>query len=204
MKKIKTIIFDFGGVIINIDYRYTIQAFVDLGIQDFETRYFELKDSLFFDGMETGMITPVEFRKRIRGMSDLTLTDEQIDHAWNAILLDLPKQNIEFLEQLKKRYPLFLLSNTNEIHERSFMNMIGKQFGEDTFDKIFHNVYLSHHLNMRKPDPEIYRYVIKENNLVAGETLFVDDFSENIEAAKTTGLQTFYFEKGKTLKDILT
>ncbi len=202
MKNIKNILFDFGGVIINIDYRLTIEAFKKLGIKNFEEHYSKLRQSHLFDELEKGMIKPAEFRNRICGISKSPLTDEQIDNAWNAILIDLPKENIDFLESLKKNYRLFLLSNTNEIHERAFLEMIQKKFGSDVLKKVFEQIYFSHHLHMRKPDPAIFSYVLKENNLQAEETLFVDDSLQHIEGAKIAGLQTSYFEKGKTLNDV--
>ena len=200
--EIKNIIFDFGGVIINIDYQMTVAAFKQLGILNFEEQFSKLRQSHLFDELEKGIITSIEFFERIRKITDVPVTDRQITEAWNAILLDLPKQNIDFLVSLKSKYRLFLLSNTNEIHESAFMKMIEEKFGEDVLKKIFERVYLSHHLKRRKPDPEIFRHVVNENNLVAEETLFVDDSPQHIEGAKVAGLQTFYFEKGKTLQDI--
>jgi HAD superfamily hydrolase (TIGR01549 family) len=203
MRDFKNIIFDFGGVIIDIDYLLTIEAFKKLGIKDFETYYSKLKQSNLFDELETGIITAAEFRNRIRESAKLSVSDSEIDAAWNSILIDLPEANVNFLDHLKNNYPIFLLSNTNEIHEQAFNEMIQKKFGEDVLKKIFRNIYFSHHIKLRKPDPEIFLYVLKENNLVASETLFVDDSPQHIEGAKKVGLQTFYFDKGKKLADIL-
>lgn len=199
----KNIIFDFGGVIIDIDYRLTVAAFQNLGIHNFEEQFSKLRQSHLFNELEKGLITTVEFCDRISKISVVPITDQQIVDAWNAILVDLPEENIDYLANLKGKYRLFLLSNTNEIHERAFMKMIQKKFGEDVLRKIFDGVYMSHHLKMRKPDPEIFRFVLNENKLLAEETLFVDDSPQHIEGAKKIGLQTFYFEKGKTLHDIL-
>ncbi|MCX6290664.1 MAG: HAD family phosphatase [Bacteroidetes bacterium] len=201
--QIKNIIFDFGGVIINIDFLLTVEAFHHLGVLNFEELCTGLVQDHFFDDMEKGLISPASFRNRIRDVSNVMLSDEQVDHAWNSTLLDLPEKNIRFIESLKGRYRLFLLSNTNEIHERAFSRMIREQFGENVLEKVFDKVYLSHHLQMRKPDAEIFYHVMQENNLDAMETLFVDDSFQHIEGAKKTGLQTFYFEKGKRLDDIL-
>jgi putative hydrolase of the HAD superfamily len=197
---LKNIIFDFGGVIIHIDPLRTLTAFRNLGIKNFDGQYSTLGQRHLFDELEKGSITPAEFRNRIRSFSELPLTDEQIDHAWNAILVDLPEQHIEFLKTLKDKYRLFLLSNTNAIHESAFTAMIQKKFGEDVLKKIFERVYLSHHLKMQKPDPEIFMHVLKENNLAAEETLFVDDSAQHIEGAKKVGLQSFYFKDWKTFE----
>jgi len=202
MTEIKNIIFDFGGVIINIDYQLTVRSFQELGFSDFEEQYSKLKQSDLFDEFEKGLISPAEFRNRIREVSKKNLSDEQVDAAWNSILIDLPKSNIEFLESIKDKYRIFLLSNTNAIHELEFMKIIQQQFGEDVLQKTFERVYLSHHINMRKPDVEIFEYVLNENKLNPAETLFVDDSFQHIEGAKEVGLKTFYFENGKTLADI--
>jgi len=199
---IKNIIFDFGGVIINIDYRLTIRSFLELGFDNFEEQYSKMKQSHLFDEFEKGLITPEAFRNRIRETSKKNLSDKQIDDAWNSILINLPEENIRFLGSLKGDYQLFLLSNTNEIHEQAFSKMILEQFGEDVLRKTFKKVYLSHHMKMRKPDPEIFEYVLKENNLLAAETLFVDDSPQHIEGGRKVGLKTFYFENGKTLGDL--
>jgi HAD superfamily hydrolase (TIGR01509 family) len=203
MNKIKNIIFDFGGVILNIDYNATVRAFRKLGIKNFEDQYSQLKQSHLFDEFEKGTIPVSEFRDRIRNISELPLSDKEIDQAWNDILINLPPENINFLQSLRKEYKIFLLSNTNAIHEPAFTAIIQTSFGENVLKKIFDGIYFSHHLKMRKPDPEIFQYVLKENNLVASETLFVDDSPQHIEGAKKVGLQTFYFDKGKKLPDIL-
>jgi len=202
-KKIKNIIFDFGGVIINIDYQVTVAAFKKLGIRNFEVQFSKLKQSHLFDELEKGTITPAEFFEQVRKISGAPVTDIQIRNAWNAILRDLPQQNIDFLLGLKNKYRLFLLSNTNEIHESEFMKMIEEKFGEDVLKKVFERTYFSHQINMRKPDTVIFKHVLKENNLLAEETLFIDDSPQHIEGAKIAGLQTFYFDKGKTLRDVL-
>jgi len=202
LPQIKNIIFDFGGVIIDIDYRLTMEAFKKLGIKNFEDQYSKASQSPLFDELETGMITAAEFHNGIRDLTKMPLTDEQIDAAWIAILIDLPKKNLDFLNSLKNNYRLFLLSNTNEIHEQAFMNMIHKKFGEDALKKTFERIYFSHHLHLRKPDTAIFNYVLKENNLRPEETLFVDDSLQHIEGAQKAGLRTFYFDKGKKLDDI--
>jgi HAD superfamily hydrolase (TIGR01549 family) len=117
-------------------------------------------------------------------------------------LIDLPKEKVKSLEHLKKNYRLFLLSNTNAIHEPAFTKIIKNSFGENVLEKLFEGIYFSHHLNLRKPDPEIYNYVLRKNQLLPDETLFVDDSPQHIEGAKKVGLHAFYFEKGMTLGDL--
>jgi FMN phosphatase YigB (HAD superfamily) len=197
----KNIIFDFGGVIIRIDYNRIPIAFREFGLENFETIYSKFHQSPLFDDFEKGIISARQFRDRIRELSGLTLTDDQIDHAWNAILIDIPKKNMEVLMRLKKNYRTFLLSNTNEIHEKGFMEIIKRDCGKNILEEAFEKVYLSHRMQMRKPDAETFEKVLNENNLLHGETLFVDDSIQHIEGAKKAGLQTLFVEKGKMVAD---
>jgi FMN phosphatase YigB (HAD superfamily) len=197
----KNIIFDFGGVIIRIDYKRIAATFNKFGVGDFDSMYSQIYQQMLFDDFEKGVISPHQFREMIREVSGIPLSDSQIDEAWNAILIDLPQKNINTLIQLKKSYRIFLLSNTNAIHEIAFMKIVHDDHGRDILTEIFDKVYFSHQLNMRKPDIEIFERVLRENNLVAGETLFVDDSIQHIEGAKKAGLQTLFVEKGKMVVD---
>jgi putative hydrolase of the HAD superfamily len=202
MPPFKNIIFDFGGVIINVDYHRVVNAFVQLGVKDFDRLFSQLNQHHLFDDFEKGLISADEFRNQLKSISNVPLTDQQIDDAWNAILINLPKENIELLKRLKKNYRLFLLSNTNEIHEKAFTQMMMHDFGENVLPDIFEGIYFSHRMHKRKPDAEIFEQVLKENNLAAEETLFIDDSPQHIDAAKQLGIQTLLFEKGKTIADI--
>ena len=123
-------------------------------------------------------------------------TPEEVLTAWNAVLLDFPIYRLEFLEELSKNYTLFLLSNTDSIHINHFKEKVGEAF-YNRFYNCFKKVYFSYDLGMRKPDIEIYNFVINENNLIPEKTLFVDDNFDNIEGAKKTGLQVWHLLKGK-------
>jgi putative hydrolase of the HAD superfamily len=202
MPPFKNIIFDFGGVIINVDYHRVVNAFVQLGVKDFDRLFSQLNQHHLFDDFEKGLISADEFRNQLKSISNVPLTDQQIDDAWNAILINLPKENIELLKRLKKNYRLFLLSNTNEIHEKAFTQMMMHDFGENVLPDIFEGIYFSHRMHKRKPDAEIFEQVLKENNLAAEETLFIDDSPQHIDAAKQLVIQTLLFEKGKTIADI--
>ena len=126
------------------------------------------------------------------------IPNESLIYAWNAILLDFPKHRLTFLKNLvaSKKYRLFLLSNTNELH----ISWIQKNWGMDLyndFKNCFEQFYLSHEINFRKPNTDIYNFVLKENSLKATETLFVDDLKENTESAKTLGLHVWNLIPGK-------
>jgi putative hydrolase of the HAD superfamily len=199
---IKNIIFDFGGVILNIDYRLTEKAFAKLGLRDFDKIYSQATQKALFDTLETGGISPEEFRKEIRKYINKDTTDHQIDEAWDAMLLDLPEERIRLLDKLKKTHRIFLLSNTNEIHFTAFSAYMKEKFKRDIFSEVFEKAYVSHKVNMRKPDTEIFELVVQQNKLRKEETLFIDDSIQHIEGARKAGLNVLFLEKGKTILDL--
>lgn len=190
---INTIIFDLGGVLFDIDYKLTREAFRKLGsTADFDTIYSQQKQAGVFDEFEKGNISPAQFREELRKWLPGTVTDKQIDKAWNALLIGFPPEKAQLLNKLKKKYNLFLLSNTNEIHLPEVRNMIGKVDAPGAFGNIFIKEYYSCRMGLRKPNKLIYERVVIENNLNPSATLFVDDLIQNIEGAKLTGLKTLH------------
>lgn len=204
MQKIKNIIFDLGGVIINLDMAATRNAFIGLGIKNFDSIYSQAVQSGIFDQFDKGQITPHEFRNELRKHIPGTVTDAQIDAAWNAMLMDIPKEKLELLSRLKKKYRLFLLSNTNVIHVKNFSAELQRVYGTPDFSAYFEQWYYSCNIGMRKPDAEIFHHVLRENNLVAAETLFIDDSIQHIRGAGQSGIQTLFLEKGSALAEELT
>ncbi len=199
-KKIKNIIFDFGGVILNIDYQLTINAFKKLGVENFAELYSQASQTNIFDLLETGKISPQEFRDGLRKLIGINLSDATIDAAWNEILLDIPIARIELLVKLKSEYNIYLLSNTNAIHYDVYINEIIKA-GYSSFDDIFHKAYFSHNVGMRKPHKDIYEYILKEENLVPEETLFIDDSIQNLKPAEELGIQTYLMKMDEEIID---
>ncbi len=197
LKNYKNIIFDLGGVILNIDYSLTANAFVELGVKDFERLFSQTKQQHLFDLLDKGTISPADFRNEIRKHLHSHLEDYIIDEAWNAMLLDLPKARLDFLKQLKATHHLFLLSNTNEIHINEFNKYLKKHFGIPNLSSYFEKMYLSYKVGMRKPDVEIFELVLKENNLQPHETLFIDDSAQHIEGAKKLGINTYWLDASK-------
>lgn len=197
---IRHIIFDLGGVLLNIDYKKTEDTFVQLGITDFPQRYSQLSQTTVFDDFETGKITTDTFINQMQQMGGKPLTKEQIINAWNAMLLDFPLRRLQILQQLRPYYDLLLLSNTNEIHEASFNDLLYKTHGMPSLGVFFDKVYLSHRIGMRKPNPEVFEKILEENGLKAANTLFIDDSPQHIEGAKSVGIQTIYLEKGMTIE----
>ena len=200
IKGIRHIIFDLGGVLLNLDYTLTEQAFQELGFEDFNAVYSQLKQELLFDDLETGRITPDEFVSKICSLFGKEIAREKVIHAWNAMLLDMPLCRLQLLQQLRLHYDLILLSNTNEIHEEAFNLITQKEHGV-LIAGFFDKVYFSPRVGMRKPDKEIFERILNDNGFTAEHTLFIDDSPQHIEAAKSLGIQTIYLERGMTIED---
>jgi putative hydrolase of the HAD superfamily len=197
---IKHIIFDLGGVILNIDYKLTETAFIAAGIPNFPELYSQLRQSDLFDKFEVGEMTREEFITELRRAANSSVTDEQILNAWNAMLLDYPVRRLQILQQLRLYYDLFLLSNTNEIHEEAFNELLMRSHGIPNIGVFFDKVYLSHRVGLRKPMKEIFQRVLDDNGLKPEDTLFIDDSPQHIAAAKELGIQTIFLEKGMTIE----
>lgn len=201
MENIKNIIFDYGNVIFLIDFQRTQQAFINLGITNIETFFAHKGHDRLFDEFEKGNITPEEFRNGIRQKANKPqLTDTEIDNAWNTIFLGIEDGNHELLLRIKEKYNTFLLSNTNQIHHNFFSTYVEKTFGLKDNLSLFNQVYYSHLLNMRKPDANIFEYVLQINNLIPSETLFIDDSPQHLATAKALGMHTYLMTAPDTLQ----
>jgi putative hydrolase of the HAD superfamily len=197
----KGVIFDLGGVIIDLDESETVKRFAQLGNKSLD-QVRDLVNSEAFKKFEKGLISETEFRDAVRSNLAPNASDDQIDECWNAMLKDIPGARIELLERLKEKYRLFLLSNTNSIHLKSFNRIVKEVTGHDSLQRYFTRVYYSHQVRMRKPDREIYELVLRENNLVAAETLFLDDNPANLEGAARVGIQTVHVTHPNLIFDI--
>ncbi|OFX79337.1 MAG: hypothetical protein A2X12_03570 [Bacteroidetes bacterium GWE2_29_8] len=197
---IKNIIFDFGVVLIDIDTNLAVETFKELGISDFDNLYNLTSQSDLFNRLETGDLNVSQFCEEFRFITRTNLKDEEIKYAWNKVLLDIPKNKLAFLESLKKNYKIFLLSNTNKIHIDYFNNTFS--YNNKPFSQFFDKEYYSYKIGLRKPNLEIYNYVLTDANILAEETLFVDDNKENISSANLMGIKTFHFQKGENLENI--
>ncbi len=180
--KIKNIIFDLGGVILNLDQERTLNDFKLLGA-DLEAYNESLS---IFKEYETGKINSDTFKQTIFIELKGNVSHAQIETAWNSMLLDLPPQRVELVQQLKTRYRLILLSNTNTMH----MDEIYKINGREIFDSLFEKIYLSHEIGLRKPDLDCYEFVLNDAGLMAHETIFIDDSIANIKGAEAAGIKS--------------
>lgn len=203
MKYVKNIIFDLGVVLINIDYALTAESFRKLGVSDFEKQYSYAGQQQLYNDYEKGLLSKEEFCGKLRGIYGLPLTDEQIADAWNSMLLDFPAEREALLRKLQGQYRLFLLSNTNSMHVEAFTNSLREQFGYDIFQKHFEKAYFSSDMGMRKPDPEIFSYVLQTHGLDPAETLFIDDVKSNVDAAGQLGIQAVLLEPGQDVVSLL-
>ncbi len=201
MRKAKHIILDLGGVILDIDYNRTEEAFIELGIADFGTLYSQLQQTELFDQFETGQINPEAFVAALKTRLPSAITEQQIVNAWNAMLIDLPLRRLQILQQLQLHYDLFLLSNTNALHEEAFHKILKERCGFNSFSVFFDKVYYSHRIGIRKPDAAAFQHILDQNGLNAADTLFVDDSPQHIKGAQQLGIQTIWLQPGMTIEE---
>lgn len=194
---IKNIVLDLGGVILNINYQLTIDAFKKLGIPNFDALFTQAKQGHLFDYYESGKIDSDEFIKRLEGFLETEKSSSEIIGAWNAMLLDLPAERLTFLHELRRNYNTALLSNTNPIHIDCFHQIILENNNIKSLDPFFDHVHFSSDLKMRKPDPKIFSYVCELHNYKPEETLFIDDSIQHVEGAKKAGLNAYFLDTKK-------
>jgi putative hydrolase of the HAD superfamily len=192
MAQTKNIIFDLGGVLLNLDFQKTIDAFEKLGLKDFENMFSQFKADELFEKLETGRLTEAEFYAAVKKRTEQEITEAEIDHAWNALILDFRVESLALLEKLAADYRLYLLSNTNSIHLKYFKKLFTKQTGKPLLDKYFNKAWYSNEVGLRKPGAEIFEFALAAENLVAAETLFIDDTLINIETAQKLGFKTHH------------
>ena len=202
MQPIKNIIFDLGGIFMNLDYNRTEQAFIDLGIPQFPDMFTQHLVNDLFEQLETGKVTPEEFYDNFRNATNSQLSNDQIKTAWNAMLLSFPVERLRWLQAISKKYKVFLFSNTNQIHYDAFLEIFRKDTGVQGINGYFIKAYYSHEMGMRKPYVASFQKILDEQNLVAAETLFIDDTYKNIVGAEEAGLQTIYLVGPKTVLDL--
>lgn len=202
-KDISTLIFDFGGVLIRLDLAQCIQNIKALGVHGVEKYLSNFGQSDFFLKFEKGEIGVTEFRNEIRKLSDLTLSDDQIDKAWCSFLCEIPNEKIELLEKLRKQYRILLLSNTNPLHiEVSAAGEFAKR--GKTIQDYFDKCYLSYEMKMTKPNEDIFLALLDDARVTPGECLFLDDGEKNIEVAERLGIQTYLVDPNEHLDFLLT
>jgi glucose-1-phosphatase len=187
---IDAIIFDLGGVILNIDYQLPVKAFKKLGIENFNELFSQASQSNLFNDYETGNISSDDFVNEIKKYLPQNTSDAAIINAWNSILLDLPEERLFSLEKAAENHRIFLLSNTNALHIESFNQYLLNNLQLPSLEPFFETLYLSYEVGLRKPDLRIFEYVLQDAGLVPERTLFIDDSIQHIQAASELGILT--------------
>ncbi len=202
MQKIENIIFDLGGVILDIDYNLTRTAFEKLGVTHFDNMYSQSGADKLFQKLETGHITEHDFYNELNRCTGLNLSHHEIKTAWNAMLLSFRETSLQFLDEISSKYQLYLLSNTNFIHMEAFNEIYHAKKRAKPFKAFFNKAFFSCEIGFRKPDQVCYQFVLNELKIEPGKTLFIDDSVQNVEAAANEGMQVIQLTPGKSIEDL--
>ncbi|MBD0256811.1 MAG: HAD family phosphatase [Cytophagales bacterium] len=202
LSHIRHLLFDLGGVIINLEVPRTHQALGRLAGRDAAEIARQSKETDLFSGYETGACTDDEFRRGLRSFLNATAPDDQLDAAWNAMLLDLPPARVELLRQLRGSYTLLLLSNTNDIHLREVNAILRQSTGVPVLEDLFDRTYYSQRIGLSKPGAASFRYVLDHAGIAAADTLFLDDSPENLRGAQQLGIHTVLIGPSYTILDL--
>ena len=200
-KNIKNIVFDLGGVLVDLDFKSAINGLQKAGFANVKEQLQAFDREGIFQKFELGEMTAEEFRSAIRENSTVTLTDEEVDALWNLMLLEIPREKLELILDLRGKYMVYLLSNTNSIHWdyvcKNAFNYRGFRVN-DYFEKTF----LSFEMHLAKPDKAIFEKMLEDANLLAEETLFIDDSEANCKAAEAIGIHAHHYHIGDDLSKI--
>ena len=201
-KKIRNIVFDLGGVLVDLDFKAAINGLQKAGFANVKEQLQAFDCEGIFQKFELGEMTADEFRSAIRENSTVSLTDEEVDGLWNAMLLEVPREKLELILHLRGKYMVYLLSNTNSIHWdyvcKNAFNYRGFRVND-----YFEETFLSFEMHLAKPDKAIFEKVLEEANLLPEETLFIDDSEANCKAASELGIHTHHYHIGEDLKELL-
>lgn len=203
MKKFEALIFDLGGIIINIDFSLTLKALEQFTSHQFGEGEYLTKHAIFYE-FETGKISEDVFFEELQNTFGLQADKNTLIKAWNALLLDIPQERVSLIRKLSQKYPTYILSNTNPTHLVEVENILRAQTDAQSLREIVKKPYYSFQMGKAKPEAAIYQQVIDENHLVAEKTLFIDDSLKNIEGAASVHLQTLHINpKVQSILDFL-
>ena len=196
LKNITHLLFDLGGVIINIDPSLTLK-----GLSNGGTRAISFSDMAHPVHLqyEKGHISSEEFLGHVAELCQIS--PEEVEVHWHSLLLDIPLKRVQLLQDLRKHYPLFLLSNTNALHIPEVEKILHRDTGIESLSHLFDKLYLSYEMGKRKPDAEYFHQVLEENRLNPEQCLFIDDSIANIEGAKALGIQTLWIDSAERLME---
>lgn len=202
-ESVEALVFDLGGVLLDVQLQRTLRAFEALDIRGLGAAEVIDGNRACFRDLELGLISQEEFAEAVRRTfpAVAAIPDEQLLEAWNAMLMPFDAQRVELLRELGKRCPVYLLSNTNLPHRIRFRESFRERFG-GSFDELFVRCFYSDELHLRKPDPEIYRSVARQIGTPPGKLLFIDDNAANVSAARGEGWQACHLTGGITVTDL--
>jgi len=198
---VRNIIFDLGGVLLNIDPKRTIDAFGKLGMEQLVGDKGLSYDHDIFYLMEQGQISSDEFRKGVLQLLPAPVTFDEIDDAWTAMLLDFPAIRVELVKKLRNQYKIYLFSNTNAIHVEKYHSNFRKQHGFEV-SSLFEKTFYSNEIGFRKPSSESFQEIIRLGEIYPEETLFIDDSLPNVDGARVSGLKGFWLEPDQKVEEI--
>ena len=200
-KNIKNIVFDLGGVLVDLDFKSAINGLQKAGFANVKEQLQAFDREGIFQKFELGEMSAEEFRSAIRENSTVTLTDEEVDALWNLMLLEIPREKLELILDLRGKYMVYLLSNTNSIHWdyvcKNAFNYRGFRVND-----YFEETFLSYEMHLAKPDKAIFEKVLQDANLLAEETLFIDDSEANCKAAEEVGIHAHHYHIGDDLSKV--
>ena len=187
---IRNIIIDFGGVLVRLDKSASIQAYRDLGMDAVAAYINDYRSDGIFRQLEHGEIDMKEFCNEARRLTGVNANDEAIEDAWLRLLVGVPHERLEKILELRKKYRVFLLSNTNAFH----WDYSVKEYFKDS-DRYFEKMYLSYKLGLTKPDRRIVEYMLSDAGINPDESLLLDDSADNCKAAEELGIHTLLIGK---------
>lgn len=196
------LLLDLGGVIINIDYLKTIEAFETLGLHNAAQFYSQQQQTQLFDQFECGKISTQRFINELLHFLPPRTSPNKVVEAWNAMILDFPIERLNQLKTLKEKHPIYLLSNTNEIHMQAVRRSL-KNVTNEPLESFFNQVFLSHEIGLRKPNANVFDFVCEKINCSKEQVFFIDDSIQHVEGAKQVGIQSHCLQKGEEFYEIL-
>jgi len=201
MKRISALLFDLGGVIVDLDYNKTIEAFEAIGLEDAEHLYNQFNQSKIFDEFEIGSISGNEFISLLQEKIPQKVSQSKIKEAWNAMILGFEKSKLEQIKRYSEKIPCYLLSNTNEIHLEYIQTLL-QQVPFKNLELLFKKCYYSHIIGKRKPHRETFEWVLNDMGYSSGEVLFIEDSPQHIRGAEKAKIKTLHFTNDRRLEDV--
>jgi putative hydrolase of the HAD superfamily len=199
LNNIKVLLFDFGGVVVDIDRERAVQRFEEIGVEQADSLLNSYKQNGIFLQLEEGILTPGEFYNALCELAGKDIPSERIDYAWMGFFPSVNQDRLNFINELRKKYRVCLLSNTNPIIMEWARSAQFSQEGKP-LDTYFDKLYLSYQMGMVKPKHEIFEQILKSENVTPEHIMFFDDGPANIETASAMGFKTQLVEEGQDFR----